>query len=323
VVPIANTAAETIGLRLQGASLVIVAAQALWGAQGHEQAAASLRALRRWLDDDRARKVYYLIPDAADIAGAGSTGLDRRLVDGLVEYERNAQIEVHLARADRLAAAPRLTVVKQSAAEEFWADVGAPPVLEGPLGGVSHFGRRALAESWIGCNIRELSVRKGVLEAFNARIRRFDYRPGTPRDLGPVFDAVSGRQVDLHIEDPWCLARPLQREKLEAFLTMLKKQGVQVRRLTLVWEPANTPDLPPRDQIEAAEQHLGRKGLFAQLRPEPSDRNRRRHFHDRFVEATTVDALAPLKARFDITAGIDNLMSLQKECAVFLTIERL
>lgn len=323
VVPIANTAAETIGLRLQGASLVIVAARALWGAQEHEQAAASLRALRRWLDDDRARKAYFLIPDTADMAGAGSTGLDRRLVDGLVEYERNAQIEVHLSRADRLAAAPRLTVVKQSAAEEFWADVGAPPVLEGPLGGVSHFGRRALAESWIGCNIRELSVRKGVLEAFNARIRRFDYRPGTPRDLSPVFDAVSGRQVDLHIEDPWCLARPLQREKLEAFLTMLKKQGVQVRRLTLVWEPANTPDLPPRDQIEAAELHLGRKGLFAQLRPEPSDRNRRRHFHDRFVEATTVDALAPLKARFDITAGIDNLMALQKECAVFLTVERL
>lgn len=323
VVPIANTAAETLGLRLQGASLIILAAQALWGAQEHEQAAASLRALRRWLDDDRTRKAYFLIPDTADMAGAGATGLDRRLVDGLVEYERNAQIEVHLARADRLAAAPRLTVVKQSAAEEFWADVGAPPVLEGPLAGVSHFGRRALAESWIGCNIRELSVRKGVLEAFNARIRRFDYRPGTPRDLGPVFDAVSGRQVDLHIEDPWCLARPLQREKLEAFLTMLKKQGVQVRRLTLVWEPANTPDLPPRDQIEAAEQQLGRKGLFAQLRPEPSDRNRRRHFHDRYVEATTVDALAPLKARFDITAGIDNLMALQKECAVFLTVERL
>jgi ATP-dependent helicase YprA (DUF1998 family) len=323
VVPIANTAAETIGLRLQGASLIILAAQALWGAQGHEQSTASLRALRRWLDDDRTRKVYYLIPDIADLAGAGATGLDRRLVDGLVEYERNAQIEVQLARADRLAAAPRLTVVKQGAAEEFWAEVGAPPVLEGPLAGVSHFGRRVLAESWIGGSIRDLSVRKGVLEAFNARIRRFDYRPGTPRDLGRVFEAVSGRQVDLHIEDPWCLARPLQREKLEAFLTMLKKQGVPVRRLTLVWEPANTPDLPLRDQIEAAEQHLGRKGLFAQLRPEPSDRNRRRHFHDRFVEATTVDALAPLKARFDITAGIDNLMSLQKECAVFLTIERL
>jgi hypothetical protein len=77
-----------------------------------------------------------------------------------------------------------------------------------------------------------------------------------------------------------------------------------------------------RDQIVEAERQLGRKGLFAQLRPEPSDRNRRRHFHDRFVEAATVDALAPLKARFDITAGIDNLMALQKECTVFLTVER-
>lgn len=322
VVPIANTAPETIGLRLQGASLIILAAQGLWGAQRHEQAAASLRALRRWLDDDRSRKVYYLIPDAADMAGAGATGLDRRLVDGLVEYERNAQIAVHLARADRLAEAPRLTVVKPDAVEEFWAETAASPVLEGPLAGVSHFGRRALSESWIGRNISGLSLRKGVLEAFNARIRRFDYRPGTPRDLSPVFEAISGRQVDLHIEDPWCLARPLQRERLEQFLAMLKKQAVQVRRLTLVWEPGNTAELPIRAQIDEADRQLGRKGLFAQFRPDPSDRSRR-HFHDRFVEAVTVDNLAPIKARFDITSGIDNLMAPQKECAVFLTLERL
>lgn len=323
VVPIANTAAETLGLRVQGASMIILAAQCLWGVQGHEQAAASLRALRRWLDDDRTRKLYYLVPDTADMAGAEATGLDRRLVDGLVEYERNSQIEVYLTRADILAAAPRLTVVKPDAVEEFWAEAGAPAVLEGPLAGVSHFGRRTLTESWIGRNIRGLSLRKSVLEAFNARIRRFDYRPGTPRDLGPVFEAISGRQVDLHVEDPWCLARPPQRERLEAFLSTLKKQSVQVRRLTLVWEPVNTPDLPVRDQIVEAERQLGGKGLYGQLRPEPSDRNRRRHFHDRFVEATTVDELAPLNARFDITAGIDNLMALQKECAVFLSIERL
>ena len=323
VVPIANTAAETLGLRLQGASLIILAAQPMWGAEWHEQAAASLRALRRWLDDDRTRKLYFLISDLADLAGAGATALDRRLVDGLVEYERNAQIEVHLTGTDRLATAPRLTVVKGDAAEEFWAEASAPAVLEGPLVGVSHFGRRAVSESWIGGNVRELSLRKGVLDAFNARIRRFDYRPGTPRDLGPVFETISGRQVDLHIEDPWCLARPPQRERLEAFLAMLKKQGVQVRRLTLVWEPGNTSDMPLRDQIAEAERQLGQKGLFAQLRPEPSDRNRRRHFHDRFVEAATVDELTPLKARFDITSGIDNLMALQKECAVFLTVERL
>ena len=127
----------------------------------------------------------------------------------------------------------------------------------------------------------------------------------------------------MRIEDPWCLARPQQRERLESFLIMLKKQDVQVRRLTLVWEPENTRDLTLSDQIAEAERQLCRKGLFTELRPEPADRGRRRHFHDRFVEASTVDALAQLKARFDITAGIDNLMALQKECSVFLTVERL
>lgn len=322
VVPMSNTAAETLGLRLQGSNLIVVAGPRLWGAQSLDQASASLRAIRRWLDDDRSRKMYYLMPEAADAVGADATGIDRRLVDGLVEYERSGQIEIHVAHGEVMHAAPRLSVVKSDTVDEFWAKTDATPILEGPLIDVSHFGRSALPESWIVRNLESLSHRKAVLEAFNARIRRFDFRPGTPRELGPVFEAIAGRLVDLRVEDPWCLARQPQREKLEGFLAALRKQHVQVRRLTLVWQPENSPDLSVSAQIEEAERALGRKGYFAQLRPEPSDRNRRRHFHDRFVEAVTVDDLAAMKLRYDITAGIDNLMALQKECVVFLTVDR-
>ena len=45
-----------------------------------------------------------------------------------------------------------------------------------------------------------------------------------------------------------------------------------------------------------------------------------RHFHDRVVMAQTLDEKAYLQVRWDVTAGIDNLMSVSKECSVFLEI---
>lgn len=322
VVPLANTAPETLPLRLENASFVVLAAQHLWGAEGLETTMASLRSLRRWLDDDPDRKVHLVISSDSDRIGAGTSGIDRRLVDGLVEYERNAQMTVHAAPQTVIAAAPRMTVVKMDTVEEYWGEHGGLSVLAGPLSGVSHFGRRPIDGSWINRNIGDIKGLEGVLEAFNEKIRRFDFRPGMVRDHSRIFEALIARQVDLHIEDPWCIARQQNSERLENFLITLKKLGVQIRRITLVWEPENRPELGVRAQGDEIERRLSGKGLFGQLRLEPSDRRRRRHFHDRFVEATTVDARAPCKVRYDITAGIDNLMAYQKECAVFVTIER-
>ena len=44
------------------------------------------------------------------------------------------------------------------------------------------------------------------------------------------------------------------------------------------------------------------------------------HFHDRVVLVRTLDEENYLQVRWDITAGIDNLMSVSKECSVFLEI---
>ena len=322
VVPIANTAPETLTLRLENASFVVVAAPRLWGAEGLETTMSSLRALRRWLDDDPGRKVDLLIASDSDRIGASASGIDRRLVDGLVEYERNGQMTVRAASRAVLTSAPRMTVVKGDKVEEYWGENGTASVLAGPMSGVSHFGRTDFDGSWIKRNIGGIERLDGVLEAFNAKIRRFDFRPGMLRDHSHIFEAIVSRQVDLHVEDPWCIARSQNVERFESFLSTLKKLGVQVRRLTLVWEPENRPDVSARIQGDEIERRLSGKGLYGQLRLDPSDWRRRQHFHDRFVEANTVDGLSPCKVRYDITAGIDNLMAYQKECSVFVTIDR-
>ncbi|EAU45208.1 hypothetical protein R2601_10274 [Salipiger bermudensis HTCC2601] len=308
-------------MRLENASSLVIAGDTLWGAFDLEAATSSLRALRRWLDEDRRRKVELLIPEDTDRVGATATGLDRRLVDGLVEYERNGQMSVYAADSGRLARAPRMIVIKSEGMDEFWGEMDHTSVLGGPLSGVSHLGRTAPQDSWIHANIGGIRRLDGVLDTFNARIRKIDYRPGDPRDHAQLFEAIVDREVDLHVEDPWCIARPANRERFEALLTTLHRIGVKVGRLNLVWQPGNCPELDARAQSELLSRLLSGKGLYRELRFDPAD-HRRKHFHDRFIEAVTIDCLSPLEVRYDITSGIDNLMARQKECIVFMTIDR-
>jgi hypothetical protein len=195
-------------------------------------------------------------------------------------------------------------------------------VLSGPLAGVTHLGKSTLKSSWIGKNVSAFKSMASVLENFSAKIRRFEFRSGTPRDLSPVFELIANRRVDLRIEDPWGAARPQNIERLKFFLQTLAKLKVQIGSLTLVWDPQHRPEVSVQTQMQDIEQALLNKGFASSLRLEPSDRLRRKHFHDRFVEAETTDDLAPLKVRYDITSGIDNLMAYQKECSVFVTTTR-
>jgi len=72
---------------------------------------------------------------------------------------------------------------------------------------VSHFGRTSLWDSWIARNIRDLARKEGVLEAFNARIRRFAV--AWVSQLGIRFLRINaGRE--------WYGDRPLAQDAAEA-----------------------------------------------------------------------------------------------------------
>jgi hypothetical protein len=62
---------------------------------------------------------------------------------------------------------------------------------------------------------------------------------------------------------------------------------------------------------------LRRAGLAVPPEFAPRD-SRARHFHDRVVVARTLDDGLVLHVRWDVSAGIDNLMSISKECSVFV-----
>ena len=317
-VPVAQTAAVTLGVRLEGASLVAVAAQSLWGATDRSEALTSAIALRNWLDEGPERHVVFFIPKAS-IASSSATGLDRQLALRLFEYERNGRLRFASLSTDRLNSAPRLSLLVNGQVRAFYGGADPLPALAGALAGISHQSSGPAADSWLSTVQSEARPLPGPLAALTEQLRAFRFRPGRPRKLTPLFEPVAGRHVDLHIEDPWCGARSQNRARLAEFLRAVAASDVQIEGLTIVWNPDNQEGESASAQASAMGTEIERVGLVATPRFEPRS-GHALHFHDRVIMARSVDDGPALKVRWDITAGIDNLMSISKECSVFVEI---
>ncbi|WP_430512091.1 hypothetical protein [Pannonibacter phragmitetus] len=149
------------------------------------------------------------------------------------------------------------------------------------------------------------------------RLRVFRFQPGTARVLTALFQGVAGRRVALEIEDPWCGVRPHNRRRLASFVAAARTADVDIARLAVVWNPDHGEPDTPQAQSSALHDELQSAGIT--VTPELHHRSGRdRHFHDRVVTIQTVDDEARVNLRWDVTAGIDNLMSHSKECSVFI-----
>jgi ATP-dependent helicase YprA (DUF1998 family) len=319
-VPVAQTSAPTLRVRLEGAGLVAVAATHLWGAEDRSEALTSARALRNWLDEASDRHVFILLPQGAVEAGT-PTGLDREIAYTLAAYERSGQLRFGSMDPAIVARAPRLSVLKgtgsNACVDAYYAVPDAAPALAGPLMGVSHLVTNPATDSWLDSVRESFRQLSGPLAGLTERLRVFRFRPGMPRALAPLFQGVAGRRVALEIEDPWCGVRPQNRRRLASFVAAVSAAGVDVARLTIVWNPDHGEPDTPQSQASALRAELRSAGIA--MGPEFSFRSGRdRHFHDRVVTARSVDEGATIKLRWDVTAGIDNLMSPSKECSVFI-----
>ena len=93
--------------------------------------------------------------------------------------------------------------------------------------------------------------------------------------------------------------------------------GVDIARLAVVWNPDHGEPDRPQAQSSALRAELRSAGIA--VTPEFHHRSGQdRHFHDRVVTIQTVDDGSRITIRWDVTAGIDNLMSHSKECSVFI-----
>jgi hypothetical protein len=317
-VPLAQTAAATLAVRLEGARLAAIAAPTLWGATERQSALTTARILRNWLEEDGERQVVVLLPPGGEAAG-GATGLDREIALILAPLERAERLRCARLPAYSIATAPRLSVVFPEKVNEFYGEARPWCALEGPLGGASHLWTSAVDAAWLTSIQSELRPQRGPLSGLTERLRVFRFRPGQPRELAPVFAVVAGRRVRIEIEDPWCGARPRNRESLAAFVKALANAGIEVAELHVIWNPEKSHSETAESQ--QAQMRLGLRAVGLVDRATFEERtDRGGHFHDRVVRMQTLDAGEGVKARWDVSSGIDNLMSRLKECSLLLEV---
>lgn len=300
---------------LKGHKDIIAVGPTLWGSEDPETALGSARALRDWLEDDQKRRAWLVY------TAQGSetpTGTDRQIAELLRPLEDSQRLTLVGLEAEKLKAAPRLTMFGGVVNEELYDGELKLPLLSGLGAGVS-FRRHGLddpASLWIAKHIKDVlnAPASGVFAQLLDRLFVRRFQAGQPREVANLFKELSGQVIEVEIQDPYMGASTRNRTKLGDFLFAMCSAGTNIETLKLIWNPRNGEDYPNVQSSglrAAAEPHVSGK---IELRPwEP---RRGQHFHDRVVFIRNLSI--GTSWRMDVTSGIDNLMSYQKECSLFI-----
>ncbi|WP_306006919.1 DEAD/DEAH box helicase [Aquicoccus porphyridii] len=314
-VPCMAPLGTALGPVLKGHKQAIAVGPSIWGAQEPEASLGSARALRDWLEDDRDRRAWLVIPEQDN---DNPTGTDRQIAEMLRPAEDSGQLVFVRLSDSELREAPRLTMFGGIMNEELFDAEPRQSLMTGIGTGICfrRHGMRDLQSLWIAKHVQ------GVLKAPKSELfaRLLDrlvvhrFQAGKPRSVAGVFQELNGQTVSLAIQDPWIGAQHRNREKLGKFLRALRQAGISITSLKLTWNPRNGDDHRQAQSEElrtVSQQHVTGEVV---LRPwEPS---LGQHFHDRIVHLQ--QGTNGFNWRVDVTSGIDNLMSHQKECNLFI-----
>ena len=304
-----------LGPILKGHKQAISVGSGIWGSEDPESALGNARVLRNWLEDDRDRRIWLVVPAMDE---ENPTSSDRQIAEMLRPAEDSGRLTFVRLQAENLKTAPRLTMFGGIMIEELYDDEPRSDLLSGLGIGVCYrrHGMEDLASLWITKHIQDVlkAPKSNVFAKLLGRLVVYRFQTNRPRDISVVFSELGGETIELEIQDPWIAAQKRNREKLADFLRAICKTGATIECLKLIWNPQNGSDRLQTQSAglrEAAAPHVSGKIEF-----KPWEPSRGQHFHDRTVHIRQKDA--GRSWRIDVTSGIDNLMSYQKECNLFI-----
>ena len=214
--------------------------------------------------------------------------------------------------------APRLTLFGGITNEELFDAEPRQGLLAGLGNGICfrRHGVNDLQSLWIAKHVQAV-LKAPKSELFAKLLDRLvvhRFQAGKPRNIAAVFQELGGQTVSLAIQDPWIGAQHRNREKLGDFLRALRQTGVIIASLKLTWNPRNGDD---HSKIQSdGLLNVSQPCVSGEIVLRPWEPSRSQHFHDRIVQIQ--QETSGTYWRVDVTSGIDNLMSHQKECNLFI-----
>lgn len=317
-VPVATFTARALAALIAMNNKLVVTGSRLWGAGTSEaeaeEAIVSARIVRDWLEADTYRQVTFVVRESASNSSRSeATTVDKTVADILIGAHKGGQIVFFKAPDHLLAGAPRLTSFgsgsRGATISEWYTQDESASVFAAAPAGIRH--RNETTEPWLAQVMDRISRISSPLDVQERAMKAYRFSTSRSRDLGSIFSTIKPAQYDVVVSDPYIAANRGKRVKLLNFISEIEKSAIKIGSLKIRWKPGESHESAD-DQIDDLGKIL--KGHYKSIAFVPWDGEG--HFHDRqvlFRAEGTTDII-----RLDITSGIDNLMSANRECSVFV-----
>lgn len=152
-------------------------------------------------------------------------------------------------------------------------------------------------------------------------IQRFELKPGQKRQFEDYFAPLCGNAIHkLTIKDPYCATGERNQQALKSFLEVIQHLSSGIQDLAVTCKEISKSDDRYSSPLRLTQQL--REGLQGMADRDPIIRvvpaHQARQFHDRSLEITVLNPDgSTTEYRYDLTGGIDQLMSLQAETKLF------
>lgn len=319
VVPVPAMSCHALAAQISNAEHLAIVADRLWGAGSDEgdaeSALLSARLVRNWLEADPERSATFIVSEqAAQAPRSEATTTDRTVSDILLSVSNQVRFKT-LPEVD-MTTAPRITAFRtgvSGAQIQEWFASDDRGVIFGPIAERVRF-RRDGGEPWLQTILGRMSKLSSPLEVQEQSTVVHRFRPGTKRKLEPIFEGLDKGRYDVIIADPYLAVHSGARRKLSEFVSAMESAGVNLNNLILRWKPSVSLE-SEETQVAALEQIF--RGRCKQMKFSPWGKSEQDpHFHDRQVHLRPCGSEGII--RIDITAGIDNLLTPNRECSVFV-----
>ena len=330
----ASPSLQSLRERLHGTLRLEVFVAQLCGVRDEGAELETARFLRNQLECSPEREIrVYASRSTADSA-TDASAVELEALTMLAQAENTGRLLFFRTQGvGREGAVPRLAGGVDGSGPCFYVEQPERPLFDGVLPGGRVFveGKASEETKATLAEIRRLSHREhDALGQFVSNIQRFEYRPGSRRNLREPFAPIQGaEETAITIRDPYLLSSTGNRESAAEFVKFLNTLCTSIKCVTLVWrkeDPSHSwgdRGTQSDDSISGFKSILREHGIgVGVVRYAPQRRGQGGHFHDRRVTATFRKNGREERHRWDLTSGVDNLMDQSREAAVFASRER-